>query len=391
MLMQELGNNIYTKGTDSVERYLINLVNQYFKSNNTANETSKEYIINEAVKRLKEDVSFDNAGVLTITLPSGEVRKGAVNLTLSDLNGEPKIEPKYSAFNVPFGNKANTACEGNDPRLSDKRNPLAHQHDIKDINGLDGKLNTLQGKIDRLNMNTHEHENKDILDILTYSGDKDVIDLTKLDTFENYILDLINEIKSNIFDYKDTIDNKVKDINSNTTEIIGSINNLDTVIKAKNDEYLQQANDYTDKEVAKATNDFETKIENYIKSSQMSGILNSIRNTYSLVGETKYELFNILNKTINIEQNITDIISKRQTSIKDCIIDAFIQYKLNAKNYTVPLPFIVAVDNDIKDKVQLSLNNNTIFVSCDNDTNNLPDYLFNSKIIIKYYSKDLSI
>ena len=176
MRMEELSDSRYIKNTDTVERYLLNLVQEYFKNSNITPTTSKEYIIKRAVERMREEISYDSIGVLSITLPDGEKRTGAITITLEDLNGEPLISPKYSAFNVNFGNEKNTACEGDDPRLSDARKPLQHEHDIKDIIGLEGILSTLIGRIERIGGFAHEHSNKNVLDILIYTGEKVSID-----------------------------------------------------------------------------------------------------------------------------------------------------------------------------------------------------------------------
>lgn len=52
------------------------------------------------------------------------------------LDGKENSFSKNSAFNKDFGSSAETVCEGNDSRLSDARVPLAHTHDISDINVL---------------------------------------------------------------------------------------------------------------------------------------------------------------------------------------------------------------------------------------------------------------
>jgi len=61
---------------------------------------------------------------------------------------EPVIS-KFSAFNKNFGNGPNTVCTGDDPRLSDYRNPLGHSHlmsEISDlnINGVSGFVQETQ-------------------------------------------------------------------------------------------------------------------------------------------------------------------------------------------------------------------------------------------------------
>ena len=102
MRMEELSESRYVKNTDSVEKYLLNVVKEYFKNNsNVASTTSREYIIKKAVKRMKEEITFEGIGVLSVALPDDVTpRTGAVVITLQDLHGEPEITTKYSAFNV---------------------------------------------------------------------------------------------------------------------------------------------------------------------------------------------------------------------------------------------------------------------------------------------------
>lgn len=61
--------------------------------------------------------------------------------TINGLEGalegkEPAIGVKGSAFNKDFGSESGTVAEGNDPRLSDARTPLAHTQGADTITGL---------------------------------------------------------------------------------------------------------------------------------------------------------------------------------------------------------------------------------------------------------------
>ena len=53
MRIEELTNNQFIKGTDSVERYLLDVIKQYFKSNNIETD-SREYIIRKG--KLNKDL-----------------------------------------------------------------------------------------------------------------------------------------------------------------------------------------------------------------------------------------------------------------------------------------------------------------------------------------------
>lgn len=58
----------------------------------------------------------------------------------SALDGKEPLITKKTAFNKDFGSTAGTVCEGNDSRLSDSREPLAHTHEMTDVIGLDVEL-----------------------------------------------------------------------------------------------------------------------------------------------------------------------------------------------------------------------------------------------------------
>ena len=92
MRMEEISENRYNKSTDQVERYLLGLIEQYFKTNDIADPASKEYIIRKSVERLKEEVNFDAIGVLSISLPNDtEPRTGAVTISLEELGGHSHL------------------------------------------------------------------------------------------------------------------------------------------------------------------------------------------------------------------------------------------------------------------------------------------------------------
>ena len=81
MRMEELTDNRLIKTPDTVERYLLRLVRDYFNTQDKDTKTpisSKEYIIQKAVERMREEISFDSIGVLSIELPNGEIKTGNV-------------------------------------------------------------------------------------------------------------------------------------------------------------------------------------------------------------------------------------------------------------------------------------------------------------------------
>jgi hypothetical protein len=146
MRIDKKNDATYTKELDEMEKYFLNMFKRFIENDPGFLDKSVESIITEAVKRAKKEIIFEKAsGVLSINNMSGVVK-----LTLDDLNGEPKILTKYSAFNRPFGTDSGTVCEGNDPRLSDARTPMPHNHN--DLYYLKSELvtHTEDGHMDKL-------------------------------------------------------------------------------------------------------------------------------------------------------------------------------------------------------------------------------------------------
>jgi hypothetical protein len=400
--MEELSDNNYTKSTDAVERYLLNLVQEYFKTTNVASTTSREYIIKKAVERMREEISFDSIGVLSITLPSGETRTGAVNISLEDLNGEPFISPKLSAFNVNFGEEANTACEGNDPRLSDARKPLSHEHDIADINGLEGILSSLTGKAEKTGALVHSHNNLDVLDILIYTGDKEVIDLTELETLEDKVKSLCDETKNEIIQYKEETNTKITEIDKKLIEINNKIEEAKKEVgdnKNTNKEYYELSKKYTDESFESAKNEINALIDDLVTKSMLNEIMAKLTDVYTLVGTMEVKLNSVIDfdlhekqkSIIDISSDIITELNNRSQAFNDCQIEVFIKYSDEAtgKETLGTLPYIIfnndAVDGAIH--VGTLYEDNQILIMYNSEAFNIPSEILNSKIIYSVYSK----
>lgn len=399
MRMEELSDSRYIKGTDTVERYLLNLVQEYFKNSNIASTTSREYVIKRAVERMKEEITFDSIGVLSITLPDGEMRTGAVTITLEDLNGEPLISPKLTAFNVNFGTEAKTACEGNDPRLSDARKPLKHEHEISDIIGLEGILSTLTGKIERVDGFLHEHANSNVLNMLVYTGDNSTIDLTILETLEDKIIAIVEQIRKEIITYKEDINNKITDINQKIIDVKNQISDLKQYILNTNKEYYELSKKHTDDSITEAKDEINAAIENLVTRAMLADVLEVANNTYTLAGSMEFDLNTVLNFSgtnkqevvIDISTDIITAIAARKQLLEDCQIEMYMQYKDSETNKVVygTLPYIMFNDNVVDGSIQLGTlyANNQILVSFDSVSMNIPADIKDARIIYNVYSK----
>jgi hypothetical protein len=396
--MEELADNRFIKGTDTVERYLLNLVQEYFKTANIASTTSREYVIKKAVERMKEEVTFDSVGVLSITLPDGEVRTGAVTITLEDLNGEPLISPKFTAFNVNFGSEAKTACEGDDPRLSDARKPLEHEHKASDIVGLEGILSTITCKIERVDEFIHEHKNSKVLDMLVYTGNNSVIDLTLLDTLEDKLQKIIDKIRDEIIAYKEEAAKKVSDINKDIQDVKNQISDLKQYILNTNKEYYQLSKKYTDDSIKDTKDKIDAVLETLVTSVMLQDTLKVVNNTYTFAGSMEFDINTVIDfsgnkkqeKIIDISSSILAELTGRKQSLKDCQIEIYLQYiDTTGKKVYGTLPYIMFNNNIVDGSIQIGTlyDTNQMVITFDSNSMNVPHAIKDATILYSVYSK----
>ena len=396
MRMEELAHNQYIKQTDSVEKYLLELVRTYFKAGNVADDNSREATINTAVERMHDELTLDGMGVLSITV-NGEERIGAVSITLEDLNGEPRIDPKGSAFNVNFGTEKGTACEGNDPRLYDARYPLSHTHQTSDIIGLDGILSTLTGKVNRLNGLAHTHKNINILDMLVYTGEKTVIDLDVIDNMDEKISTIVNQIMSEITSFRADISQLITDTTDQIDDIERKIEDLRTVITQKNEEYYDKAVDYADTKYSGLKTEFENAIADFIEEEDMENILTVANQSISLAGTASVNIRDVLDFTGDQKERkatylippITqqDIID-RGSSVLQSKIEFLIRYTdSSGKQVYSPLPYVTFKDGAMNGTLQASNDMNNIYITYTSKDGTVPTEIQNATFICNFYSR----
>lgn len=126
MIIQKQEGNIYTKGLDKVDAHLVNIISRFFQTDQEEIKLNIEQIIEEAVRRTKEDL-INRPLEIEYAVTSVNKKYGNVILEAKDVGAEPAFS-KNTAFNKNFGDSSKTVCEGNDPRLSDKREPMFHEH-----------------------------------------------------------------------------------------------------------------------------------------------------------------------------------------------------------------------------------------------------------------------
>lgn len=402
MRIEELTENRYLKQTDNIEKYLLGLIEDYFKTVNYTAPSSKEYIIEQAVRRLKEEVDFDALGVLSISLPDDEEpRTGAVNISIEDLHGEPEILDKKSAFNVPFGVLANTACEGNDERLSNAREPLPHKHEIEDIPGLQGIINSLNEKASKLDENRHTHDNKSVLDLLTYTGNKESIDLAILDDLDSEMIDLVASVIEEINGYKTDANEKIAEVNAKIAEINAKVNELHSFVVSENEKNLNLAKQYTDTTVSSALDGVANLLAECVTKNDFKNILAMMNDTYIFAGEDSINIqeffdiwkFGIIGQspqinnqyTIDINQDILAFITANEQELRNCIFEPYIEYQ--GFYQQAPISFQKNLVEDGFISVDFDIDAAKCVINISSRSMELPLYLNNCTIKYKVFCK----
>lgn len=379
MRIEELSNGNYIKGTDSVERYLLDIIKRFFESNNIDND-SKEYIIKKAVEKMREELTIDNAGVVSVNGKTGNV-----TITLEELGGEPLISPKGTAFNVNFGTKEKTACEGDDPRLYDKRQPVDHNHDISEINGLEGELSSIRNLFNNIGIQNHGHTNKTALDKLVYSGTKDVIDLLILENANDTINTKITETEEVINSVSQEMQTFINDAKQKIEEY--NVDNLkayageqDTLLETKTKEYF-------DTELQNYKKEFEEEVNKRISKDEYNSLIQALNTQYHILHEETITNF--------IQANGQYYYSFPEEIAEELKVLAEGQYKIEysitytdpdlKKTVTTNLPVIIIENESISYTINTSFYYGTINVTtAKNDSiTDWPDYLKNASIKVR--------
>ena len=199
-----------TKEKDDVERYLLRIIQRFFEVEVNYSKESIEAIIVESMQRLKRWLYTDKGFIFSFNNKTGHLI-----IDISFFGGERAFN-KNSAFNKNFGNKADTICEGNDPRLNDAREPLTHHHEIDDIESLRERIEAMvfgDGGY------YHIHKNKKVLDMLSYTGSKVQIDLIlvewlveRVEDYYGHLQSLQMGVKRTYDDTIDTLENKYREL-----------------------------------------------------------------------------------------------------------------------------------------------------------------------------------
>jgi len=105
-------------------------------------EWNEDHIIDDAAFSIAKTSGLQTALDAKEVISNKGAVSGYASLTAST---------KHLATEIPFGSAINTVTQGNDPRLSDARTPLAHTHpltEVSDVTMTSTNLNTLDDGVD---------------------------------------------------------------------------------------------------------------------------------------------------------------------------------------------------------------------------------------------------
>lgn len=272
-MLNEYQDNHFIKEQSKVEKYLLRIIQRYFDIENNFTKESIEAMIIESLTRFKQMIVSEKGFIFSLNKQTGNL-----TLTIRDFGGEPAIIKK-TAFNKDFGNTDNAVCEGNDPRLSDDREPTEHVHQLKDINGLKERL-------DELNLSgaLHMHDNKNVLDLLQYTGTQTQFDLIIIEHLQK----AINEYISNLQEYDKELniahDKYIEKLTLYLLQINQTLLDLSFVINSA-ETWLQEAYKYTDSRVKFFKDKTLLILSKYLTKEQANELLGLLGKSHNVVAD----------------------------------------------------------------------------------------------------------
>lgn len=283
----------YSKEQNNVEKYLMKIIQRYFLVEQEYTEGQKEAIIVEAIRRIKIYLAEHRAGVFALNN-----KTGIVHLDITDFDGEPEFEKKNS-FNKDFGTSEDTICQGNDSRLSDKREPLEHTHYIDEIDGLEEALQERYS----INIIGHEHNDKEVLDKIIYTGSSPEVDLILLEQFLDMVSMFITQLKLIQINTED-VHNKFKDFLSDVEVRIDSMRDIYAEFM-KEQTWLVDAKQYADEQKDAFVEMCRQKLRAYMTDEEFKDLIKDLNFVDSINGYLDFTPEEEVKKSIIDERIVT--------------------------------------------------------------------------------------
>lgn len=307
MSLEQHEDNRFTKERDEVEKYLLRIIQRYFDIENVYTQESIEAIIVESLTRYKQSIFHEKGGFLF----SLNQRTGHITLTIRDIGGEEAFD-KQAAFNKDFGIEADTICEGNDPRLYDDREPSEHKHEIIDVNGLKERLE----KIIPSNK-AHVHKNKDILDMIKYTGTRTEIDLILLESLKNAVNNYYKNLQYYQQEEKNITNKAIEELDACITIINNELEYAKSLVENAVT-WLEDAYKYTDNQVELFKSKFIRLLLKYMTKEDVQLLKDYFSNVYYMISEGEITIPNgDFDFAKVIDETIIEASSEDGDSLKD--------------------------------------------------------------------------
>ena len=345
MGIKENKENYYTKELNNIDRYLLRIIKRYFDLEEINSVSSINSIVAEAISRYKSSITYKKSEVDTVNN-----KFGIVNVNIIDLKGEKKFE-KFTAFNKNFGTEQNTICEGNDKRLSDKREPLNHHHKILNVSELKSTLDEFRKELTKYGY--HVHANLSILNKLKYTGTNTQIDLTELESLGSIINVLLNTLNNKENDLIELYELNESLINDLVNQVYLFMQRLYDYIENSNNNTNKVLVDYITQKTNNLNSIKDDIVNNYSNIENLSSIMSIINNTLLIISTQETDLINALNAS---EENTLQNFYSNASSvgIKDSTVSTYL--KTDKWTYDESLKTLTCTVNEDKHLMLLSSN-----------------------------------
>ena len=363
-------NNIYTKEKDSVEEYLIRIIQRYFEVEKECTRLDIEAIIQESFTRVKQWIVRGYACVFSLNNEFGHL-----SIDANYFNAEYQIDKK-TAFNKDFGYEEDTICQGNDYRLYNARVPLEHTHTIDQIEGLQEQLDIIIELLEE-NSKLHYHDNLEILNMIRYATAQTEIDLIMLENMVAAIKEYVSELEYYKTYASQEYTDKIDQITIELNNIIDLSNTFvtETVLEAVN--WFDNALYYTDNKIQGISNDAFAMFAGY-RGIDTTDIIDYLSKIDLLVETGTINIQNITSRCQlfpNYDEGYTDIgygLSAIKTPSKynnlhklSRRVKLSFQYTENGAVIRTPLPFYHVTDDNKIIYISAGYNQSNGSIKCD--------------------------
>ena len=268
MNIKEYDNNIIIKEKTNIEKYLLRIIQRYFDIENNYTKESIEEMIIESLTRFKQFITIETGFIFSLNKKTGHLV-----LSIRDFGGQPRFNKK-TAFNKNFGITDNTILMGNSPRLSDKRQPLYHNHVISDVDELIEALN-----LSNCGSESHLHTNEETIDILRYTGTRVEIDLIFIEFLETSLQQYYENLEFHQRECKSILESSIESISNLLIKVKQYLEVIQDIIN-NIDSWVPSSNLYTDESIARLKDNYIKKTLDFVTQEDVDLLINIFKKIY---------------------------------------------------------------------------------------------------------------